>query len=147
MLAQNDRGTAVGTKPHTQGVAVPQEQRAALRSRVAGADQRRYVLHIDGISLPPAGGVIIRVFVNLPNATVKTDPDPAHFVGYVTVVPSGPGHRHQVVRNAAFDLTPELLKTVAATDQLSVTLVPVTAGGAEPSQGSVSYKRIYVTSE
>jgi polyphenol oxidase len=147
MVAEDQKGTAVGTKPHTQGVAVPQEQRAGLRSRAAGADQRRYVLHIDGISLPPAGGVIIRVFVNLPGATVKTDPDPAHFAGYVTVVPSGPGHRHQVVRNAAFDLTPELLKTVAATDQLSVTLVPVTAGGAEPAQGSVTYKRIYVTTE
>lgn len=146
-VAEDPKGTAVGTKPHTRGVALPPEHRTAMRSLASGTDQRRYELHIDGVSLPPSGGVIVRVFLNLPNATAQTEPDSKHFVGYITVVPSGPGHRHRVVRNVAFDLTPELAATALATDPLSVTLVPVTAGGAEPLQGAMTYKRIYLTAK
>lgn len=146
-IAEDPKGMAVGTKPHTRGVALPPEHRTAMRSLASGTDQRRYELHIDGVSLPPSGGVIVRVFLNLPSATAQTEPDAKHFVGYISVVPSGPGHRHRVVRNVAFDLTPELAATALATDPLSVTLVPVTAGGAEPRQGAMTYKRIYLTAK
>jgi len=144
-VAEDPKGTAVGTKPHTRAVPLPPEHTAALRSRAASADQRRYELHIDGVSLPPGGGTIIRVYLDLPGANAQTDPDAAHFVGYISVVPAGPGHHHQVVRNVAFDLSPALAATAVASPQLSVTLVPVNAGGGEPAQGTVTYKKIYLT--
>ncbi len=144
-VAEDEGGTAVGPKPHTRSVALPQEHRAQLMQAATGAPQKEYVLHIDGISLPPNGGTIIRVFVDLPDANAKTELDPKHFAGYISVVPSGLGHKHPVLRNVAFDLLPELAATVGASEQLSVTLVPVTAGGGEPAQAAVRYRRIYLT--
>lgn len=146
-VAADQKGIIVGAKPHTQTITLPPEHRTQLQLLGAGSSQMEYVLHIDGISLPPNGGTIIRVFLNLPEATVRTMLDSQHFAGYISVVPSGLGHRHPVVRNVAFDLLPELAATVAAKDQFSVTLVPVTAGGAEPLQGAVRYKRIYLTAK
>lgn len=145
-VAVDKAGTDVGTKPHTRRVALPSEHRSGLRSLAAGAPQK-YALHIDGVSLPPSAGVMVRVFLNQPNANAKTELDPKHFVGYITIVPSGPGHHHQVVRNVAFDLSPELAATAAAGNELSITLVPVTAGDDEPQQGTMSYKKIYLTTE
>jgi polyphenol oxidase len=146
-LVENPSGVTVGTKPHTQSIALPPEHRSGLQLLAAGTAQKRYELHIDGVSLPPNAGVIIRVFLDLPAANAKTAVDAKHFVGYISVVPTGPGHMHQTVRNVGFDLSPELAATAAASPQLSVTLVPVTAGGAEPLHGVVKYKRIYLTSK
>lgn len=144
-VADDPNGISVGTKPQTKSITLPAEHRTGLKSLAAGTPQRKYELHIDGVSLPPNGGVIIRVFLDKPDANANTEPDLQHFVGYISVVPSGPGHQHHAVRNVGFDLSPELATTATAKDQLSVTLVPVTAGGAEPSQGVVKYKRIYLT--
>ena len=144
-VAADKKGITVGAKPHTQSIALPAEHRTQLQSLAVGTSQKEYVLHIDGISLPPNGGTIMRVFINLPDATAKTVLDSQHFAGYISVVPSGLGHMHPVVRNVAFDLLPELAATVAGKEQFSVTLVPVTPGGAEPAQGAVTYKRIYLT--
>jgi len=146
-VAEDEKGITVGAKPHTQSVMLPQEHRSQLQLMATGTPQKEYVLHIDGVSLPPNGGTIIRVFVNQPEATAKTQLDAQHFAGYISVVPSGLGHRHPVVRNVAFDLLPELAATVAAKDRLSVTMVPVTASGAEPLRATVKYKRIYLTAK
>ncbi|MCA1614359.1 MAG: tyrosinase family protein, partial [Acidobacteria bacterium] len=144
-IAEDEKGITVGTKPHTRSLTLPQEHRTQLKLTAAGTPQKEYVLHIDGISLPPNTGTIMRVFVNLPDANVNTELDAEHFAGYISVVPSGLGHQHPVVRNVAFDLLPELAATVAASERLSVTLVPVTGGGAEPLQAAVTYRRIYLT--
>jgi polyphenol oxidase len=144
-VVSDAKGIAVGTKPHTRKVALPPALRTGIQRLAAGTRDKEYVLHIDGVDLPADAATIVRVFIGLPDATPKTQPDDKHFVGYITLVPAGPAHHHSTLRNVSFELTPALAATAIAQSELSVTLVPVTVADTEPASNRMTYKRIYLT--
>jgi polyphenol oxidase len=138
----------VGTKPHAKSVAVPQDHRNNLRTFAAldDAAPRHYVLHIDGLTLPPNEGTIIDVFAGEPSANRDTPIGPS-FVGTFSIVPSGSHHNHVVVRDAVFELRSETAALLADQKILKVTLVPKLVNGKEPSKSSLTYKKIYLSVE
>jgi len=78
----------------------------------AGAPQ--YVLHIEGIEVPPTAQTLFRVYLNLPDANARTGVDVPNFVGTVSVLAknnTAQGHVHPST-NAAFEIT-EALAAVA----------------------------------
>jgi len=139
------KATAVGTKPHVKSVAVPKEHRANLMALAAGGP-RHYVLHIDGLTVPPDESVILDVYVGEPNATRDTEIGPS-FVGTFSIVVPGSRHTHLMARNAVFELRPETAALLAGQKDLTVTLVPKLVNGAEPRKSSLTYKRIYLSTE
>lgn len=140
--------TPVGTKPHVKSVAVPQQHQNNLRSfATAGkAAAKRYVLHIDGFSLPPGEGTIVHVYVGDIDPA-KANANSGSFVGTFSVVASGHRHAHQVVRNARFEIRPATAALLADQKTLTVTLIPARANGSEPKQSSLTYKKIYLSVE
>lgn len=138
-------GTPVGTKPHVKSIALPKEHRQNLMALAAGGP-RRYLLHIDGISVPPNESAILDVFVDEPNATRDTEIGPS-FVGTFSLVVPGSRHTHNIVRNAVFELRPETAALLANQANLTVTLVPKLVDGSEPRKSSLTYRRIYLSTE
>ncbi|MCU1349625.1 MAG: hypothetical protein JWO56_2655 [Acidobacteria bacterium] len=147
VIASHPAATKVGTKPHTESVAVPEAHQKNLRALAATAGTVRtkhYVLHIDGLTLPPNEGTIVHVFAGEPDAKLDTPLGPS-FVGTFSVVPTGHAHQHNVVRNATFELRPETAAILSAQKNLVVTLVPRTVNGKEPARSSLTYKKIYLS--
>jgi hypothetical protein len=145
MVAGEEKGTPVGTKPHVRSVALPDLHRDKLRALAAGGP-RDLVLHIDGLTLPANEGVILDVFVNNPKANASTAIDPS-FVGTFALVVPGHRHAHEIVRDAVFELRPETAALLAKEKKLTVTLVPKSVDGKEPKKSSLSYKKIYLSQE
>ncbi len=140
--------TALGSAPVTQSIALPQPVAEVFAGLVPEAAPE-YVLHIEGIEVPPTAQTFFQVYLNLPDATAKTGVDVPNFVGTVTILAKnnkgeGKGHDHPST-NAAFDIT-EALANVAKglADSLTVTLVPAAAEGEEPAAQGASFKKIYV---
>jgi polyphenol oxidase len=77
---------------------------------------------------------LFNIFLNLPEANASTSVDVPNFVGTVTVLAKSKQQRaHQhASTNAAFDITDALGAVAKGNKNLSVTLVPVAAGGAAP---------------
>lgn len=149
VIASAPEAIAVGTKPHVQSVAVPLEHQQNLKILATSGKNpgAHYVLHIDGLTLPPNEGVIVHVFADEPNASRETKLG-ASFVGTFSVVPTGHrDHNHPIVRNASFELRPATAALIAAQKSLTVTLVPKLANGAEPKKSNLTYKRIYLSVE
>lgn len=144
----DEAATPVGTVPHTRAVAIPDDHRANLRAFAAarGAARRRYVLHIEGLTLPPNEGTIAKIFVNEPNPATATSHS-GSFVGVFSVVASGPHHQHPVVRDASFELRPATAARLAMADEVSVTIVPMLPNGRQPRKSSLTYTKIYFTVE
>jgi|GEM_PF-922137 len=140
--------TAVGTAPHTRAVAIPAEHKSNLGTFAAarGRASRRYVLHIDGFTLPPSEGTIVKVFVNEPNPATATSYS-GSFVGIFSVVPSGPQHNHAVVRDAEFEIRPATAARISMADELTVSIVPVLPNGQPPQRSSLTYQKIYLSVE
>lgn len=140
--------TMLGTEPVTQSIAVPQPIAESFASLTVESAPE-YVLHIEGIEVPPSAQALFRVYLNLPDANVSTGVDVPNFVGMVTILAKNTkaqGHEHPSV-NAAFEITPALAEVAkAGTANLAVTLVPVTAkaAAAAPPAGGVSFKKIYI---
>jgi len=145
VVSSRATATPVGTKPHVKTIALPQVHRQNLRALASGG-ARRYVLHIDGISVPPDESTILDVFVGEPNATRDTEIGPS-YVGTFSVVVPGTRHTHNVMRNAVFELRPETAALLADQSNLTVTIVPKQVDGSEPQKSSVTYRRIYLSTE
>jgi polyphenol oxidase len=145
IVAARATGTAVGTKPHVKSIALPKEHRQNLKALAAGG-ARRYLLHIDGIRVPANESALLDVFVGEPNATRDTEIGPS-FVGTFSVVVSGTRHTHNTMRNAVFELRPETAALLADQTNLTVTLVPKLVDGTEPQKSSLTYRRIYLSTE
>ena len=143
VVTSGTKPTAVGTKPHVRSAAVPLVHRQNLKLLASGGP-RQYVLHIDGLTLPPNENAIVKVFVDEPNANRDTPIGPS-FVGTFSVVVSGSQHKHATVRNAAFELRPETAALLAQQKTLTVTLVPRLVNGKEPPKSSLTYRRIYLS--
>lgn len=102
-------------------------------------------LHIDGITTPPGGSALVRVFINLPSASAVTSVDDPHYVGYFAVVPHRGSAKGSILKkNVQFELTAANLSIVGASNQISVTLVPE-AGNAKPRAVNLAYERVYLT--
>jgi polyphenol oxidase len=145
VVATSTKPTAVGTKPHVRTVALPLVHQKNLKLLATGG-RRQYVLHIDGLTLPPNESAIVNVFVGDPNANRDTPVGPS-FVGTFSIVVSGLHHTHATVRNAIFELRPETADLLLAQKKLTVTLVPKLVNGKEPPKSSLTYKKIFLTQQ
>jgi polyphenol oxidase len=145
IVAAPAKPTAVGTKPHVRSVAVPLVHRQNLQLLGSGGP-RRYVLHIDGLTVPANENAIVNVYVGEPNATRDTPIGPS-FVGTFSIVVSGSQHKHATVRNAAFELRPETARLLANQTKLTVALVPKLVNGKEPPKSNLTYRKIYLSQE
>ncbi len=138
--------TPLGSVPVTQSITVPPPVAEAFAGLMpAGAPQ--YVLHIEGIEVPPTAQTLFRVYLNLPDANARTGVDVPNFVGTVSVLAknnTAQGHVHPST-NAAFEIT-EALAAVAKgrASSLTVTLVPAAAEGVIPESQGASFKKIYI---
>jgi hypothetical protein len=52
-----------------------------------------------------------------------------------------------MMRNAVFELRPETAALLADQSNLTVTIVPKQVDGSEPQKSSVTYRRIYLSTE
>ena len=138
--------TPLGSVPVTQSITVPPPIAEAFAGLMpAGAPQ--YVLHIEGIEVPPTAQTLFRVYLNLPDANARTGVEVPNFVGTVSVLAknnTAQGHVHPST-NAAFEIT-EALAAVAKgqASSLTVTLVPAAAEGVIPESQGASFKKIYI---
>ena len=138
--------TPLGSVPITQSITVPPPVAEAFAGLMpAGAPQ--YVLHIEGIEVPPTAQTLFRVYLNLPDANARTGVEVPNFVGTVSVLAknnTAQGHIHTST-NAAFEIT-EALAAVAMgrASSLTVTLVPAAAEGVIPESQGASFKKIYI---
>jgi polyphenol oxidase len=145
VVTSNVKATPVGTKPLVRSVTLPLVHQQNLKLLATGG-RRQYVLHIDGLTLPPNENAIVNVFVGDPNANRATPVGPS-FVGTFSIVVSGSQHKHPTIRNAAFELRPETAALMLKQKKLTVTLVPKLVNGKEPPKSSLTYKRIYLSQQ
>jgi polyphenol oxidase len=138
--------TALGSAPVTQSIALPPPVAEAIAGLTPEAAPE-YVLHIEGIEVPPTAQTLFQVYLNLPDANANTGVDVPNFVGMVTILAKnskGEGHAHPST-NAAFDITEALAKVAKArANSLTVTLVPAAAEGVMPTAQGASFKKIYI---
>jgi polyphenol oxidase len=154
VVANAPDGVPITTAPVTQSVALPPVSAAAFDTLNADSPPQ-FVLHIDGLNVPPHQQTLLDVYVNLPSATAATGADVPNYAGTITVLAHAGREAHAAHAaaprqvNAAFDVTDALASVAkAAGGNLSVTLVPVTAGNEPPKSTAanqpVTYKRIYI---
>lgn len=139
--------TPVGTTPHIRTIALPDAHQENLRRFAAarGTSQRRYYMHIEGLTLPAHESTIVDVFIGDVDPETVTEHG-ASFVGTFSVVASGRhASHHQVMRNALFELRPATAALLVNADQLKVTLIPTLPSGARPRRSSLTYRRIYLS--
>jgi polyphenol oxidase len=153
VVANVPDGVPIMTAPVTQSVALPPVSAAAFDALRADSPPQ-FVLHVDGINVPPQQQALLDVYVNLPSATAATGANVPNYAGTITVLAHAGRESHaahgaaprQV--NAAFDVTDTLADVVkGAAGNLTVTLVPVVAGTEPPKAAGgqpVTYKRIYI---
>jgi polyphenol oxidase len=134
-------------QPTTVQVAVPQQVKAGMTALAAPASIQKLVLRIDGVEIPADRRVIVQVYVNRPDITAAARSPERGYVGSIVIVPSTAaraGHVHGAVqRNFGFSLAPELAASLAAQDNISVTLVPVTGTTGAPPE-IFRYRRVYL---
>lgn len=136
--------TTLGMEPITQSISIPPPVARSFAGLTAQSAPQ-YVLHIEGIEVPPSEQTLFRVYLNLPQANAATSVDVPNFVGMVTILAKNKreeAHDHPSV-NAAFEITAALAEVAKDAQKLTVTLVPA-AEGAPPAPRGVSFKKIYI---
>jgi polyphenol oxidase len=147
----------LGARPVTTATkTVPanmMDKTKSLNPPVLTKPSRLFVLHIDGIEVPPDRSAVVRVFVNRPDANASTQIDSPSFAGYFTVLAKSsksPDHammnKHRAM-NVAFDLTPRISEILKDRTDLSVTFVPVGADDSAPSDIKLTFKKMYLAVE
>jgi polyphenol oxidase len=150
-IAADPMKIPLGTEPLTKKTQIPADLVTQIKaSKTKSA--HRYVLHIDGIEVPPQFGGLVRVFLNLPTATAKTSIDAPNYVGYFTILPHttklGEHAMKSRPRQMVFDIPADLLKQLVDDRQeLSVTLVPAKARDEKGADMKLTFKRIYISVE
>jgi polyphenol oxidase len=133
----------LGPDPLTRSVALAEEERSRLLG--PGVPSRTPVIRIAGVRAPVGGAAIVRVFVNLPSADVTTPVTDPHYVGYFTLVPNSlrGAHAHgQAGLNIELPLSQQTRQIAGGDQELSVTLVPVTADESAPVNISLTIEAI-----
>lgn len=106
-----------------------------LRQDIARAGA--LVLHLDDLRLGVEQALVLRVFAQHPDAQAGTSVESPRFLGYLAV----PGQTHRDVPterrlHLTLDVSATLPALLAGRDQLTLTLVPATAGGQAPRPAS-----------
>jgi polyphenol oxidase len=127
----------------------------SIRARIAGAGARtapgaprrhKVQIRFEGVDAPHDVPVILHVFLNKPNATIK-DLNGPNFVGTIHLLPSSAAHgRRHRMHNVTLDITQkaDLLRQDVANQGPMVTLVPVNTGGPGAAAPTVRFKKISV---
>lgn len=140
-IASQPSGIKLGTKPKTHVLSKLPELLKQNLAQLSAEPQKRYILRIHNITVPPTQAVQVLVFVNQPKANASTSLDTPNFVGTIGAVPhhrSAQAH-HQTTFGAAIELPPSTLELIRKEQRLTVTLVPVDANGREPKNLSLTY--------
>jgi polyphenol oxidase len=147
IVANAPDGVPIGAAPVTASVQLP-PMSAADFNALTPESPPQYVLHVDGLRVPPRAQTILNVYLNLPQANAQTGPNVPNYAGTISVLAhSAKGaHNHGPRQiNAAFDITDTLANVAkGAGGNFSVTLVPVAAKGEAPKAADIAYKRIYI---
>jgi polyphenol oxidase len=135
---------ALATSPVTREIGLPAVEAQAL-SELTGSSPAQYVLYLRGIEVPKTGQAMFNVFLNLPDATSATSSESPNFAGTVTILARIKDSRsgQPVTTNTALDVT-DVLRAAKNTETLSVTLVPVAAEGAAPSESHATVAQISI---
>jgi polyphenol oxidase len=139
---------------HTDAKTAKLQLSDEMRQQLAapGPGKRRYILHLEGVEVPEAQAAHVRVFLNKPDADVKTSTEDPSFVGYFVIVPmsrrkkNAQGHAmaRSHLHNYQFDVTSKMASIRGREGDLSVTLVPVGADDAKPLAMNVKYRKLYL---
>lgn len=147
LSSSNTAAVKQGPEPTTTQIPVPETAQAAIAETVP---TKTYILHIDGVDVPPHKAAMVRVFVNLPEASPATPASSPNFVGTFTIVPSvldgRTAHQHKK-RNILLDLTPQIGSILRGQSTISVTLVPVSRLTQRHENIELTYERVYITVE
>jgi|HubBroStandDraft_6_1064221.scaffolds.fasta_scaffold42919_3 polyphenol oxidase len=123
-------------------------------TKQAPARPQIYLLHIEGIEAAGGGQALVRVFVNLPAATAKTDSADSHVVGQFAILakhaPSATMHamamQKHPAQNVLFEISQDrLANLLKGAQELTVKLVPFGADAEKPTQTTLTYKKVYLT--
>ena len=149
VLSTGTQPKVLPRQPITVQVAIPQLAKTSITALAAPTSPQKLVLRIDGVEFPADRRVVVQVYVNRPDITAAARGPERGYVGSIVIVPStaaGAGHVHGTVhRNFGFALSPELAASLTTQDNISVTLVPVTAS-ASKSPEVFRYRRVYLAS-
>jgi hypothetical protein len=107
-----------------------------VKLKGGAAADKPFVVRFDGLRAGPGQSVILRVFANLPSATVNTPVSDPHFAGILTLLAVSATGTHSI--NALLELKHEL----AAPEELTLTIVPVTVEGKVPAALDASIDEI-----
>lgn len=115
-----------------------------------GPQKPVYVLHIQGIDIPPDKHVYVRVFIDAPDADDKTSIDSPNFVGQFSILATGkpmaagahasPKAEHKHLYNKALNLSEQQVAMLKAKRILEVKLV-----SAGSSLTRLPYQRAFIT--
>jgi polyphenol oxidase len=138
------------TDPKTAKLQLPDDLRRAMAS--SGPSRRRYILHLEGVEVPESQAAHVRVFLNKPDADVKTSTKDPSFVGYFVIVPMSRRRQkaqgHAMARphlhNYQFDVTAKIPSLRGKASDWTVTLVPIGVDESKPLAMNVTYKKLYV---
>jgi polyphenol oxidase len=135
----------LGPNPLTRSVALPAAQRSMMLGTGGAALPATPVIRIAGVRAPAGGAAIVRVFVNLPEASAATPVTDPHYAGYFTLVPNSlrGAHSHgQAGLNIELPLGRGTQDVISGDDELSVTLVPVLGDESAPLNLSLTIDSI-----
>ena len=123
LSAQQGPPVKQGPEPTTQKITVPSEVLPQMTA--TATTPRKYILHIDGIDVPPDRAAMVRVFVNMPKANAKTSAKSPNFVSTFTIVPSvasgSTAHQHKKL-NVAFNVSRQMAGVLKGKSTIEVTL-------------------------
>jgi polyphenol oxidase len=136
-------------EPTTLSASWPEAAtRAAVTDSEAG---RRYVLRIDGVRVPRDEALMVRVFLNQPDATAETPATGPNFAGTAIILPRTIASAREAedasVTNLAFDVTEQLSLVAAEEDEITVTIVPFRGDGGVPADIPVTYRSVYIATD
>ena len=128
----------LSSKPTTFRVKLEASALAALKTSKAA------LLKLDGIESGSQTGLLLRVFIAAPEASLSTSTDDKRFLGNVTLVAAGKTAKGKKTHEASavLELSPEAKAQTLAAGELAVTLVPTDVDGKEPASAGYSIKKI-----
>jgi polyphenol oxidase len=146
---QTQEKTVQTGTPTTKEITIPQDERRRIRAEAVRPSLARktvYVLHIDGIDVPPDASAIVRVFVDLPTANAATSASIKNYVGFFTVLPQTLKrglHKHKL-KNVAFNVSDKMGDVLRLDNKVQVTLVPVRGLNQRADNINLTYQKVYL---
>jgi tyrosinase len=156
-VTASENRIVLGATPVTVQALIPEDKRPRLKAAFELAKEDvvsppRVVLHVEDVRSSGPPGVVFRVFLNQPKATISTDPDEANYVGSIALFQSSAhGHGELPGETFSFDITPlaQNLRERGKWDaeKIGVTLVAKGVGNKSTPRSEVTFKRVSMTIE